>query len=1395
MSFSLTNMIHTRNLLIANNSLVKGTNVIAIKNIGSRPYGARVRGGVRFNSSSTGDGVSTRTSSANPPRSQGPATRSSDGSSGFNDQFPDYNSFLSTLKFSNTREKLLHRRSFEEIDAKSINDHMSKINLESGDLGSLTWSSQYDSVMRQPFAKDIIHLQSLLDALLSSKNFTRANQILKAIYQLSLSNEEFMFSLNKYMESLSLQPDTTFSELKHFFDDFLSTTPRSAANTSNKKLVPNDRTIAIYLAHTLNSNNQRGYDELIFDLKNNPTLSRKTLTHIDILGIDNLTKVFQQDSISERHIPQDFLPLYEQIMSKDPEVSNENNGISNENASQTMDANAMNNGGDGTSDINENYFQSDADIPSVSKEAEQLKSVDSFGLKVVRHTLLGLNQSSPEEESIVNDLIKNLEKDLENNVIHNSTNENKRDYFSLYKQLTNDNDRTKFNEALDLFNQARQRTIELRGADSAKEKWKHDYEEMQKRGSMHFGKSLNVRLYEWYQLLLPFVKEEVNQCQKILSGEIVLQDCEPEEKALIKERAFYAPYLTLVPPEKMCAVTILELLRLNSTGGIVDGMRTARALISVGKAIEVEYKSQKLMDSEQKSISKKTRSAREWSKIFKVMKDSKQSTKKHNNPNNSQAFNEWDSSLHAKVGSVLTSLLIHVAKVPVKGTDPATGNTVTGSQPAFFHTYQYVQGQKLGVLKLHKNIIKQLSLDVDGSLIQPHFLPMLTPPRPWTSYNDGGYLFSQTTLVRTRDSPETIAYLKAASQRGDLDQVFDGLNVLGNTAWAVNRRVLEVMTKFWNTGKEFLDIPPIVDEPELPEPVPKNAEPAVLRDYQKKVRNAINTSAAFKSQRCDTNYKLEIARAFIGERMFFPHNIDFRGRAYPISPHFNHLGNDLTRSLFLFWDGKRLGERGLWWLKIHLANLYGIDKVPLHERAEFVDNNLDKVREAAENPMDENGWWTKGEKPWQVLGCCFELNEAYKLQDPTDYISHIPVHQDGSCNGLQHYAALGGDWEGARQVNLVPADRPQDVYSFVAALVQKKVDIEAEAGNKYATFLQDKLTRKVVKQTVMTNVYGVTFVGAKDQIKKQIKHYFEGQSEDAGEYAQYLTQHVFGSIRELFEGAHLIQDWLGEAARIISKSVRIDYEETSAANANKPNHLSSVIWTTPLGLPCVQPYRTTKKQIISTNLQDVAISDPFGASPIDARKQKTALPPNFVHSLDATHMLMTASACKLNDMMFASVHDSYWTHASDVDLLSKQLREQFVKLHQVNLVDKVKEEFEARYKGFLQVINLPREHELVKVIQGVRKKIINDLGRALTVADEIHLEKRRQELLASSDPNIVEMGKKLITTVSVTEDYDLSSTPQPSAGFQILAPIQFPPIPSKGEFDVSLVKDSTYFFS
>lgn len=115
----------------------------------------------------------------------------------------------------------------------------------------------------------------------------------------------------------------------------------------------------------------------------------------------------------------------------------------------------------------------------------------------------------------------------------------------------------------------------------------------------------------------------------------------------------------------------------------------------------------------------------------------------------------------------------------------------------------------------------------------------------------------------------------------------------------------------------------------------------------------------------------------------------------------------------------------------------------------------------------------------------FELSAAMKRPDPEGHPCHLHVHVDGSCNGMQHYAAFGRDGNGGRQVNLADSERPGDVYTAILRLVLK--DMEKEANPDFleiAESLKGNVTRKVIKQTVMTSVYGVTFIGARQQIQR-----------------------------------------------------------------------------------------------------------------------------------------------------------------------------------------------------------------------------------------------------------------------------------------------------------------------
>jgi DNA-directed RNA polymerase len=535
------------------------------------------------------------------------------------------------------------------------------------------------------------------------------------------------------------------------------------------------------------------------------------------------------------------------------------------------------------------------------------------------------------------------------------------------------------------------------------------------------------------------------------------------------------------------------------------------------------------------------------------------------------------------------------------------------------------------------------------------------------------------------DETEGESFSAGSYKRKGMSEVYDALNSLGWTSWRINKKVFGVVDKVWNSDMEELrqrtELPSRTDNEMIPEPAARfrmvsskhNLTFGTLSEssYENALRTRRNNELLREnrenySQKCDFLYKFDTAKKYIEEdAIYFPHNMDFRGRAYPMHPYLNHLGSDLCRSMLKFSDAKPMGDRGLRWLFIHVANLRGANKMSLDSREEYSKNSLDAILDSAKNPLGGSRWWADAENPYQCLATCFEIAEALESGSPATFASSIPVHQDGSCNGLQHYAALSRDEEGARSVNLLPCDAPYDVYSRVAALVAEAVEKHAHdpssAYHREAINLLGEVDRKLVKQTVMTSVYGVTFIGARQQIASRLKERGWTDKDKIYVTSRVAAKLTMNALDKAFKNAKETMRWLGDCASIISKS-------------GEP-----VSWTTPLGLPVAQPYRRKKKFVVITNNQRLILQKSNEADPVSPLKQRTAFPPNYVHSLDSSHLLMTASECHQRGITFAGVHDSFWTHASSIDEMNTVLREKFIDLHKQPLLENLLNEFQAAH--------------------------------------------------------------------------------------------------------------------
>ncbi len=551
-------------------------------------------------------------------------------------------------------------------------------------------------------------------------------------------------------------------------------------------------------------------------------------------------------------------------------------------------------------------------------------------------------------------------------------------------------------------------------------------------------------------------------------------------------------------------------------------------------------------------------------------------------------------------------------------------------------------------------------------MVKPVNPPMLTVPRPWLGPRLGCYLLHPVRLIRNTGSPRTIDDARTY----DMTNVQNALNGVGAVPWRINQQTFDLIEHVWERELEYGKVPPKKDV-DVQALVRTEEEWEEMTEEEQRLNfleivNAKKANARLASERPTFLLRLQAAKEhYHALKIYFPHSVDFRGRAYPVPPHLNHQGPDICRGLLEFAETKPLGERGLYWMKIQLANLAGKDKLTLDKRVEWCDEHTEKIRATARDPLNPEhiDFWSEADDgPWQFLACCFHYEAA--LSDPRGpelHESRCSVHMDGSCNGLQHYAALGLDPEGGRAVNVLANEVPQDVYSIVLAVVRRKVEAAAAGGDETAQACIDlgTLKRSTVKQTVMTICYGVTMLGAQRQVQKHLEDQL-GSSIEPGKIkvmGTYLARLTLKSVDEVFERAMGIKKWLDCVSELFSK-------------CNVP-----VSWMTPLGLAVTQPYYGETGKRVETSLQSVTLRFKNADGKVDGRQQKCGFPPNFVHSLDASHMMMVATAMAQEGMRFAAVHDSFWTHPGDVDRMNYFIREKFVELHSKPILDELESDF------------------------------------------------------------------------------------------------------------------------
>jgi hypothetical protein len=409
------------------------------------------------------------------------------------------------------------------------------------------------------------------------------------------------------------------------------------------------------------------------------------------------------------------------------------------------------------------------------------------------------------------------------------------------------------------------------------------------------------------------------------------------------------------------------------------------------------------------------------------------------------------------------------------------------------------------------------------------------------------------------------------------------------------------------------DVPLVIDEWTL----------NLVERYALKVTNPPD----IKNARNRLGRDVESARSLLGGPIWLTYSCDWRGRVYA-NEDLNYQREDHIRSLFRFAEGAPLGPDGIKWLEVHAANCYGeAAKETWEGHTEWIANIQAVIEDVAAYPDKTFNIWSKADNPFAFLAACRELLEAYA--DPDNFVTTLPIPFDHTCSGIQHLALMGRDEKAGALVNLVDADNPQRIYSEVASLL--KVTIEGDHTDMAAWWrgalakMSDKQITKLVKRPVMTFPYGVTEGGMAQQVRQEYRELqFDGKEKHPKSSMNFLAKKIIGVVSELLPGPVAIMDYLSRLDRHYASQDKL------------------LEWDNPSDFHVTNRYNKTKVDTVylpgGTEFR-VANGD---RPELEREKSARAAAPNFVHSHDAAHLILTVLGCvEVGITNIVTVHDSF----------------------------------------------------------------------------------------------------------------------------------------------------------
>ena len=684
---------------------------------------------------------------------------------------------------------------------------------------------------------------------------------------------------------------------------------------------------------------------------------------------------------------------------------------------------------------------------------------------------------------------------------------------------------------------------------------------------------------------------------------------------------------------KICEVEP-EILALITGKHIINTITQYKPLtatcISLGGKVETEIalKNFRHLNPELYDTVKQDLDKRSWNYTYKRRK-LRESSKR----DNIMAWEEWTTPTKLHVGLRLVELMIQ-----------HTGLIEIGVET--------IKHKKAKIIKQTATTREWIrNRNSFNELMNPDYMMTVMPPKMWSTVHGGGYWTKELPELDLVKQKNKLFARELANF--EMPKVYRAVNAMQSTAFKINNYILGVMAEAWDRGLAIGGMPPIknLEVPNKPLDIKENKESR--RQWKKEAVIVHTENARMFSKRMLYAKILYLGNKFkTYATVYFPLQFDFRGRAYAVPAFLNYQSINGAKALLSFAHGKAITKEnnGDFWLAVHGANMYGNDKISFEDRVQWVKDNEDWILKCVEDPFT-NRQWEDASNAFQFLAWAEEW-KRFKAEG-YGFVSNIVVNVDGSCNGLQIYSLMLRDKKAGALVNLLPSDKPKDIYQLVANSVIEKLKEHAAEGKPFAQkWLDYGVKRSTTKRSIMTICYGSTRYSCTDFVVEDItKRKDKGEMhpfiDDMFRPASYLASIIWDSIGDNLKSARVGMKFLQDIARIVAK-------------LQLPIH-----WVTPVGFPVYQSYPEMKSKRVKAMLMGEVIKPRINTEKdtTDKLRMSNGVAPNLVHSVDSAAMIETVNIALDNGINnFCNVHDSFGTTAADVEQLNVSLREAFIKM-------------------------------------------------------------------------------------------------------------------------------------